>query len=54
MPSTSYTVGASTKRTTDMKMPVKSDGTKDKRYSAPQFTKSDGTRDRRTTPTNKR
>ena len=54
MPSSSYTTGASTKRTTDLKMPIKSDGTVDKRYSAPQFTKSDGTRDRRTTPTNKR
>ena len=44
----------STKRTTDLKMPLKSDSTKDKRYSYPQFTKSDGKRDMRTTPTNKK
>ena len=50
----SYTTGASTKRTTDMKMPVKTDGTKDNRYSAPQFVKSDGTRDKRTTLTGNR
>jgi hypothetical protein len=43
--------GASTKRTTDLKIPVKSDGTKDNRYSAPQFVKKDGTRDMRTTLT---
>lgn len=53
MPKT-YTTGASTKRTTDMKFPVKSDGTKDNRYSNPQFTKKDGTRDMRTTLTSKR
>jgi hypothetical protein len=47
----SYTTGASTKRTTDMKLPVKTDGTKDNRYSTPQFTKKDGTRDMRTTLT---
>jgi len=45
---------ASTKRTTDLKVPVKSDGTKDKRYTMPQFVKSDGTRDLRTTPTSKK
>jgi hypothetical protein len=44
-----------TKRgTTDFKMPTKKDGTKDKRYSVPQFLKKDGTMDRRTTPTKKR
>ena len=47
----SYTTGASTKRTTDLKPPVKSDGTKDNRYTAPQFVKKDGTRDMRTTLT---
>lgn len=52
MPKT--TVGSSTRRTTDLKYPVKSDGTKDKRYSAPQFVKKDGTKDKRTTSTNKR
>ena len=50
----SYTTGASTKRTTDLKVPVKSDGTKDKRYAGPQFVKNDGTRDKRTTLTAKR
>lgn len=50
----SYTTGASTKRTTDMKMPIKLDGSKDKRYSTPQFTKNNGTRDMRTTLTSKR
>lgn len=53
MPGTSV-VGSSTKRTTHMKFPTKSDGTRDQRYSAPQFTKSDGTRDLRTTLTGKR
>jgi hypothetical protein len=46
--------GSSTKGTTNLKMPTKSDGTKDKRYTTPQFTKSDGTRDMRTTATSKR
>ena len=41
------------KRTTDLKMPIKKDGTVDNRYSVPQFCKSDGTRDKRTTNTNK-
>jgi len=50
----SYTTGASTKRTTDMKIPTKLDGTKDKRFSTPQFTKNDGTRYMRTTLTGKR
>ena len=43
-----------TKKTTDLKMPVKSNDTKDKRYTYPQFTKKDGTRDKRTTPTYKK
>ena len=50
----SYTTGASTKRTTDMKFPTKLDGTKDQRYSMPQFTKNDGKRDMRTTLTGKK
>lgn len=50
----SYTTGSSTKRTTDLKMPVKQNGTKDKRYTTPQFCKSDGTKDKRTTNTNNR
>ncbi len=45
---------SSTRKTTDLKMPTKSDGTKDKRYTAPQFVKKDGTRDMRTTRTGER
>jgi hypothetical protein len=47
-------VGSSTRRTTDLKMPIKSDGTKDKRYGAPQYVKADGTRIRRTKLTGER
>ena len=53
MPKT-YTAGASTRRTTDLKFPVKKDGTVDNRYSMPQFTKNDGTKDMRTMLTNNR
>jgi hypothetical protein len=43
------------RRTTDLKMPVKTDETQDKRYRYPQFVKkADGKRDMRTTPTSKR
>ena len=45
---------SSVRRTTDLKFPVKSDGTKDNRYKDPQFVKKDGTRDMRTTATGKR
>ena len=45
---------STTRRTTDLKIPVKSDGTKDLRYATPQFVKKDGTRDMRTTATAKR
>jgi len=51
MPKT-YITGSSTRRTTDMKFPIKADGTKDNRYSTPQFTKKDGSKDMRTTLTN--
>jgi hypothetical protein len=54
MPGKTTTVGNSTKRTTDMKIPVKLDGTKDKRYATAQFVKSDGTRDMRTSFTSAR
>jgi hypothetical protein len=54
MPGKTTTVSSSTKRTTDLKIPVKMDGTKDKRYAAAQFVKSDGTRDMRTTLTGAR
>jgi len=50
MPSNSSTM----RRTTDLKYPVKPDGTKDKRYSMPQFVNKDGGRDMRTTLTNNR
>jgi len=43
-----------TKKTTDLKMPVKKDSTPDKRYAYPQFTRTDGKRDKRTTPTHKK
>ncbi len=50
MPATSSSV----RKTTDLHMPTKSDGTKDKRYAAPQFVKKDGTRDMRTLRTTER
>lgn len=53
MPKTT-SVGSSTRRTTDMKIPVKNDGTKDQRYTAAQFCKADGTKDKRTTNTHNR
>jgi hypothetical protein len=46
--------GSSTKNTTHLKMPTKADGTKDKRFTMPQFTKSDGSRDMRTVVTSNR
>jgi len=50
MPSKSSTM----RRTNDFKYPIKTDGTKDKRYSMPQFVNKDGERDMRTTLTNNR
>ena len=47
-------MGGSTKRTTDLQMPVKTNGTRDNRYAHPQFVRSDGKRDKRTTPSYKR
>lgn len=44
----------STRKTSDLKVPVKADGSKDKRYATAQFVKADGTRDMRTTLTGKR
>ncbi len=44
----------SKRTTTDLRMPVKSNDTLDKRYSYPQFTRSDGKRDQRTTATHKK
>lgn len=51
---TKYITGASTKRTTHLSMPKKSDGTKDLRYVLPQFTTNSGSRDMRTTLTGQR
>lgn len=42
------------KSTFDLKMPLKADGTKDKRYSMPQFVKKDGSRYNRTIVSSKR
>ena len=36
-----------------VQMPVKGDGSQDKRYTSPQVTKQDGTRDMRTNLTKK-
>lgn len=52
MPKTS--VGPSTRRTTDLKMPKTSSGKVDKRYSLPQFCNKNGSVDKRTTSTSKR
>jgi len=54
MPNKTNIVGSSTRRTSDFKFPLKSDGTKDNRYTAPQFTKKDGSKDMRTILTNNR
>jgi hypothetical protein len=50
MPSTKTTM----RRTTDLKMPTKNDGSVDKRYATVQFVNKDGKRDLRTTLTNDR
>ena len=42
------------RKTTDVKMPTKTDGTADKRYTTAQFVNKDGSRDMRTTLTGKR
>ncbi len=46
--------GAPSRKISDIKMPVKSDGKADKRYKMPQVVKSDGTRDQRTKLMSKR
>ena len=43
-----------TRKTADLRMPVKKDGTQDKRYTAPQFCKQDGRKDQRTNATQTR
>lgn len=53
MPSKSI-VNNNTKKTIDLKYPTKGDGSKDNRFSTPQFVKNDGTRDLRTKLTNNR
>ena len=42
------------RRTTNLKFPIKSDGTKDKRYTMPQFVSKDGSKDMRTILINQR
>lgn len=42
------------RKTIDLHMPLKKDGSIDKRFTLPQFCKSDGSRDKRTTNTHKR
>jgi len=42
------------RRTTDLKKPLKSDGTEDKRYTTAQFVNKDGSRDMRTKLTSER
>lgn len=49
-----YTTGASTNRTTDMRFPTKSDGTRDNRYSSAQYVNANGKRDMRTLLTSQR
>lgn len=40
-------------KTINLHMPLKKDGTKDERYTLPQFCKSNGTKDKRTKNTHK-
>jgi hypothetical protein len=47
-------IPANVRRTTDLRIPVKKDGTADLRYTLPQFTRNDGKRDMRTVPTRDR
>jgi hypothetical protein len=47
-------INISAKKTADLKVPIKNDGTKDKRYTMPQFIKKDGSRDMRTALTSER
>ena len=54
MPKTIYASSNNTRTTTDIKMPIKNNGTTDKRYSTAQVTNSNGKRDMRTTLTSKR
>lgn len=42
------------RKTTDLHIPLKKDGSIDKRYTLPQFCKLDGTKDKRTTNIHKR
>jgi hypothetical protein len=49
-----YTTGSSTNRTTDLRFPTKSDGSRDQRYVNPQFVNANGTRDMRTNLTSQR
>jgi hypothetical protein len=51
MPKNTVSTSTSTRKTTDLKFPIKNDGTKDERYTMPQFVNKDGKKDMRTTPT---
>ena len=42
------------RKTSDLRIPLKKDGSVDKRYTLPQFCKSDCSRDKRTINTHKR
>jgi len=42
------------RKTSDLHMSLKKNGSVDKRYTLPQFCKSDGSKDKRTTNTHKR
>jgi hypothetical protein len=44
----SATAATNTRKTTDLKSPVKNDGSKDMRYASKQFCNKDGKRDMRT------
>jgi len=54
MPKNTVSTSTSTRKTTDLKFPIKNDGTKDERYTMPQFVNKDGKKDMCTTPTCKR
>ena len=55
MPKTIYASSNNTRTTQDLKIPIKNNGTTDKRYSTPQYTNpTTGKRDMRTTLTSKR
>ena len=54
MPKTVYATSNNTRTTRDLQMPLKTNGSLDKRYTYPQFTNMDGKRDMRTTLSSKK